>query len=209
MAKSNNQKGKILYLEHLLHETGEDHVVSMQEILAYLLDRGIHAERKSIYDDLEVLRSFGMDIQYRRGKPGGYFYMGGQAAAPEIDYSTEAVEPKERNDTFDQDLLDHRQTHSDGVQDHPEEMNRQLRQVKLIYSEEAAQEVKKYFGEEAQYKERMDGTYSVTAQASETPAFFGWLTMQGVNVRLQKPRKMAQSYREYLKEILRIYKEPR
>ena len=66
MAKSNNQKAKILYLEKMLRETGEHRVISMQKILENLEKQGIRAERKSIYDDVEVLRSFGMDIRYTR-----------------------------------------------------------------------------------------------------------------------------------------------
>ena len=76
MAKSMNQKGKILYLEKILRETGENHTCTMQDILGRLMEYGIHAERKSIYDDMEVLRSFGMDIQFKRGKPGGYYLAG-------------------------------------------------------------------------------------------------------------------------------------
>ncbi len=56
MAKSNNQKAKILYLEKMLRETGEHQVISMQKILENLEKQGIRAERKSIYDDVEVLR---------------------------------------------------------------------------------------------------------------------------------------------------------
>lgn len=79
MAKSYNQKVKILYLEKMLRESGEDRVVTMQEILSKLLEFGISAERKSIYDDIEALRSFGMDVKFRRGRPGGY-YLAGQTA---------------------------------------------------------------------------------------------------------------------------------
>ncbi len=39
---------------------------------------GITAERKSIYDDIEALREFGLDVQYKRGRPGGYYLAGGQ-----------------------------------------------------------------------------------------------------------------------------------
>ena len=71
MAKSNNQKAKILYLEKMLRETGEHRVISMQKIpLRILRNRGIRAERKSIYDDVEVLRSFGMDIRYNKRTAG-------------------------------------------------------------------------------------------------------------------------------------------
>ena len=100
MAKSYNQKGKILYLERILQRTGEDHTVSMQEILDELTEQGISAERKSIYDDMEVLRSFGMDIQYKRGKPGGY-YLAGEgkahgAAAPARETSRTQLQEEEK-----------------------------------------------------------------------------------------------------------------
>lgn len=63
MAKGPNQKLKLLYLAKLLAErTDEEHGISMAEILAGLASYGVAAERKSIYDDLENLRSFGMDI---------------------------------------------------------------------------------------------------------------------------------------------------
>ena len=44
------------------------------------MEHGIRAERKSIYDDVEVLREFGMDIRYTRERPGGYYLAGQQFA---------------------------------------------------------------------------------------------------------------------------------
>lgn len=63
MAKGNNQKLKIIYLmKILLERTDETHSITMPEILSALEEYGIHAERKSIYNDIENLRLFGMDI---------------------------------------------------------------------------------------------------------------------------------------------------
>lgn len=78
MAKSYNQKAKILYLEKILKESTQYRPVSMQEILAGLEAQGIRAERKSIYDDMETLRDFGMEVRYRRGRAGGYFLENGE-----------------------------------------------------------------------------------------------------------------------------------
>lgn len=50
-------------------------------------ENGVSAERKSIYDDMEVLRSFGMDIKFKRGKYTGY-YVAGEAAAESVNTST-------------------------------------------------------------------------------------------------------------------------
>lgn len=63
MAKGANQKLKILYLmKILLEKTDETHSITMPEILSTLETYGVYAERKSIYDDFEALRLYGMDI---------------------------------------------------------------------------------------------------------------------------------------------------
>ena len=72
MAKSSNQKAKILYLMELfMEETDEDHPISRKELEEKLADLGIHAERKSLYNDIETLKNFGMDILYRKEHPEG------------------------------------------------------------------------------------------------------------------------------------------
>lgn len=73
MPKSTNQKRKILYLmQILLEQTDEDHFLSLSQLTALLAQRGIEAERKSLYDDLEQLRQFGIDVEFVKGKEGGY-----------------------------------------------------------------------------------------------------------------------------------------
>ena len=69
MAKSSNQKIKILYLmKILLDRTDEEHGLTLEEISNALLEYDINAERKTLYDDFEVLRIFGIDIEKRKGK---------------------------------------------------------------------------------------------------------------------------------------------
>ncbi|MCF0134058.1 MAG: WYL domain-containing protein [Blautia sp.] len=76
MAKSFQQKLKILYLMRVFMEkTDEQHPLTVAELIDYLDRQGIRAERKTIYDDIETLRLFGMDIINRRAKPSG-FYLG-------------------------------------------------------------------------------------------------------------------------------------
>ena len=63
MPKAPNQKLKILYLmKFLLDNTDEDNPATMHDIIDMLAGYGIHAERKSVYDDIEALRVFGLDI---------------------------------------------------------------------------------------------------------------------------------------------------
>ena len=74
MARSEHQNKKILVLRQLLLErTDEDHPLSMEAILSALAGYGIRAERKSIYENMESLRQMGLDIQYRKGRQGGWF----------------------------------------------------------------------------------------------------------------------------------------
>ena len=74
MAKSSNQKLKLLYLMHILNEkTDEQHPMTVAQMIESLAAYDISAERKSIYDDIEALRSFGMDIIQTRTKTTGYY----------------------------------------------------------------------------------------------------------------------------------------
>ena len=63
MARQANQKLKMLYLlEILRRETDEEHPLSLKQIIDLLAQKGISAERKSLYDDIEQLRLMGEDI---------------------------------------------------------------------------------------------------------------------------------------------------
>ena len=69
MGRSSNQKLKLLYLMGILQEfTDEYHAMSLSEILAELQRNGISAERKSLYDDMESLRTYGIDIVKTGGR---------------------------------------------------------------------------------------------------------------------------------------------
>lgn len=74
MARNETQKIKILILYELLLRKGdEEHPISTEELIRALERRGVSAERKSIYADMEALRQFGLDVQCRKGKGGGWF----------------------------------------------------------------------------------------------------------------------------------------
>lgn len=75
MPGGNNKKGKLLYLERFLREcTDQDHPATMEQILSWLEENEIQAERKSIYEDLAFLRDAGVDVQsVRMGRSTGYY----------------------------------------------------------------------------------------------------------------------------------------
>ncbi len=65
MAKSSRQKQKLLYiLKMLMEQTDENHGLTVAQIIDQLEAKGIPAERKSVYDDLEVLEQFGENFGY-------------------------------------------------------------------------------------------------------------------------------------------------
>ena len=92
MAKQSNQKLKILYLARILMEqTDEEHSLSIQELIHQLNLCGIECERKSLYDDLEALRSFGMGIEIRRGRGYSYYLADRDFELPELKLLADAV----------------------------------------------------------------------------------------------------------------------
>lgn len=63
MAKSMNQKGKLLLLRKIfLENTDEEHKLTLDEIIRILEQNGIKAERKTLYSDIDELIRQGMDI---------------------------------------------------------------------------------------------------------------------------------------------------
>ena len=93
MAKSSNQKTKLLHLARmLLRQTDEDHPLTVAQLIEELARQDIRAERKSIYDDLEALRLFGLDVQCRKGKSPGWFVGDREFELPEVKLLMDAVQ---------------------------------------------------------------------------------------------------------------------
>lgn len=181
MAKSCNQKLKILYLMELLKEKSESQKpTSMQEIIDYLEQKGIQAERKSIYDDMDALRYYGLDIRYERKRPGGYYL-----AVPESKREKEEPMKPVCADT----------------------QAEEKRRLKLLCPKEFQAEAQRYLGTALSVKEKDEGNVILTVEHSVGPELFGWLTACGKQVKLVKPKKVSAAYRDYLKGIMKEYKE--
>ena len=94
MPKSPNQKLKLLYLkEYFERNTDEQHPVTTAELIAYLARQDIAAERKSLYDDIETLRAFGMDIvKERQGNVTGWYLGERTFQLPELRLLVDSVQ---------------------------------------------------------------------------------------------------------------------
>lgn len=90
--KTSAQRLKILYLYKILtRQTDEDHPLTMPEIIGKLEEYGIFAGRKAIYDDIEALRNYGVDIISGRGRATGYFVASREFQLPELKLLADAV----------------------------------------------------------------------------------------------------------------------
>lgn len=89
---NSNQRLKILYLYKILTEnTDENHPMSMPEIVAQLEKYNISAERKAVYNDIEALSTFGLDIIIKKGRYSGYFVGSRDFELPELKLLADAV----------------------------------------------------------------------------------------------------------------------
>ena len=82
-----------LYLmKILLDKTNPQNPMTVPEIIDDLALYGIEAKRRAIYDDLNVLRVFGMDIKKVKSKTVGYYVASRQFALPELKLLVDAVQ---------------------------------------------------------------------------------------------------------------------
>ena len=80
-------------MDYLLRNSDENHPVSVAQLIAELERHGISAERKSIYDDIESLRDYGMDIiQTSAGKNSGYYAASREFELPELKLLVDSVQ---------------------------------------------------------------------------------------------------------------------
>ena len=93
MPKNPNQKLKLLYLmKILLEQTDEEHAMTVPDMIAALADYGVSAERKSIYDDIDALRLYGLDIISRKSRTTSYYVASRDFELPELKLLVDAVQ---------------------------------------------------------------------------------------------------------------------
>ena len=73
----------ILWLTKIFREeTDEEHALTLQEIAERLEAQDIGADRKTLYDDFEELRNFGLDIIAEKRGRNTYYYLGAREYLP-------------------------------------------------------------------------------------------------------------------------------
>ena len=92
--RGNNQKLKMLYLAKIfMEETDDDHRLTLQQIMTRLKDHGISSNRKTLYEDLELLGNYGLDILSEREGNQHYYYLGARDfELPELKLLVDSVQ---------------------------------------------------------------------------------------------------------------------
>lgn len=87
-----NQKLKMVYLYKIFYElTDENHPLSISELSNLLNEYGISAERKALYEDIEALCNFGLDIITVKGRAYSYYLGSREFELPELKLLADAV----------------------------------------------------------------------------------------------------------------------
>ncbi len=90
--KTSVQKLKMLYLYNIFMKyTDEEHSLTIAEIIEMLGDYGISAERKTLYNDIQLLKEFGLDIIMNNGKQYSYYLASRDFELPELKLLADAV----------------------------------------------------------------------------------------------------------------------
>ena len=93
MAGATDQKLRLLYLmRFLLRQTDERHPAGIADMLGELESYGITANRKTLYDDMEALKVFGLDIVTSRTHTTGYYVASREFELPELKLLVDSVQ---------------------------------------------------------------------------------------------------------------------
>lgn len=93
MSKKSNQKLKALYiLKILMEKTDEEHPMSTNDLIRELASFGISAERKSVYDDVDALIDFGIDIVKINARSNLYYIGEREFQLPELKLLVDTVQ---------------------------------------------------------------------------------------------------------------------
>lgn len=92
MARYSSHRLKLLFLKEIFEKrTDEQNGIELRQIIEYLAEEGIPAERKSIYSDIALLRDFGMDIITEKGTKTTYKLASREFQLPELKLLVDSV----------------------------------------------------------------------------------------------------------------------
>lgn len=214
MPNVSEKKKKLLYLlEILWKETDEQHALTLPQMLQKLEEKGIHAERKSLYDDIETLRSFGINIEKKKSRTFQYFISTRTFSREELKLLADAVrnspgltkkaaaELVEKLGT----LCSEHQAGELSQKAQPAEKGSEEKLV-LEFSASLLETVEDRFGSGLKTEPGNKNKLRATIKTRLEPDFFPWLFSLGTEIKLLSPKKLAEQFRERAKAVSKLYK---
>lgn len=92
MAVSHVKLRTLYIMKMLLEKTDERYTMSAADIDRVLRGYGMSADRKTVYNDIETLREFGVDVLQAKGTNGGYYVGSRKFELPELKLLVDAVQ---------------------------------------------------------------------------------------------------------------------
>lgn len=218
VANVSEKKKKLLYLlQILLEKTDGEHALTLPELLQELEDRGITAERKSIYDDIETLRSVGVEIDTRKNKTFQYYIEKRRFSFEELRllaeaaYSVPFISEKQAGELTvklgtlcsvyqAQELQQRKEPQKASAEEQEGE------KITLEFSTGLAEAVAERFGSNIKMEQVGKNRLRASLRAAIDERLFTWLFSQGTEVRLVSPKKLAEQFRERAKALAKMYK---
>lgn len=216
MTKKNNQKAKILYLQKfLLEETDLEHNLTVQDLIEKLNSVEIPAERKSIYDDIETLKDFGMEIEVTRSRSNIYNVKERLFSEEELTLLLQAIgQVTELNLVIREQIIAkicslgskyQRERLHAIIEQNEYVASEKLSPIELRCNNEILIEVQNYLSD-SKIKKSKTETSVLQATIVVDEQFFCWLFQQGSKVKILAPDNLRKEYVKYCKKILNQYK---
>ena len=217
MPNVSEKKLKLLYLaQMLLEKTDGQHAITLPQMLAELESKGIPAERKSLYDDLETLRRFGFAIETRKSRCFEYYLAQRPFSQEDLTQLAQAV----RQAPF---LTQRKAARlikklaTLGSQYQGEELlrvpvskdleaNPAGEKLTLEFTQELLSQVEKRFGKLSNMESLRGGRMRAQVIGAVDSSLFSWLFEMGLDMRLTSPKKVVEQFRERAKSLAKAYK---
>lgn len=215
MPNVSEKKRKLLYLlQILLEKTDGEHALTLPQLLDELESRGITAERKSIYDDIETLRSVGVKIETRKSRTFQYYIAERRFSLEDLKLLDEAVrsarfipdrQAAELSGKLETLCSDHQAAELRRRAPGP---RREITGEKIVleFPSIFLESLEKRFGRELFPEPVGKNRMRAVVRTEPDPEFFAWLFYFGTEIRLVAPKKLMEQYRERAKSVAKLYK---
>lgn len=212
MANISQKKRKLLLLARIFwEETDEQHSLSLTQLLERLEELGCPAERKSLYDDMETLRSVGYPVRGEK-LPGSTAYgyrLSRRLFSPEELARLSQASPELAEKLSRLGSRYQTQSLSGGGEAPPSGGEKEAKgeKVTLELSPEKREELlRRLPGEPPDFEPAGKNRLRVSFRAELNRDWMDWLFLSAPQVRLLAPKKQAEALRERAKAAAKCYK---